>query len=161
MIEQRVENRSLKGWRGIALVLALAALVILGSCFFTWLGRYIGGAASVLFIAFGGALAWALLDRCVLAFVYTCNGSCLRVCRAYGKRQRFMLDVWLNSVRACGAPEEMRARFPGARVQRAVRPACPIPPLAVVWQDGGKPSILVLQPGDRLRDVLIRAAKNG
>ena len=159
MVEQRVEGCSLRGWRGVALVLGLAVLIIAGSCLFSWLGRWIGGASSALFIAFGGAVAWLVLDRYVLAYTYTANGSCLRVCRAYGKRRRFMLDVWLNSVRGCGTPEEMKRRYPGARVQRAVKRDCPIPPLAVAWQDGGRTSLLLIQPNDQLHAVIAGAAK--
>ena len=159
MIEQRVEHGSLNGWRGVALIAAIAAAVILGSRLFTWLGRYIGNAASLLFILYGCGIAWFLLYRYVMSFVYTCDGSCLRVRRAYGRYQRAMADIWLNGVQACGSYEDMKRRFPSARTQRAVKPECDIAPLAVAYNDAGKVAIMVMQPNDALREAILNAVK--
>ena len=159
MIEQRIQNRSLQGWRGIALVLATALAVVLGSSLLHALEPRIGTASSVLFIAYGCAIAWFLLHWFVMGFIYHCDGSCLRVYRVYGKRRRPMLEIWLNSVRACGEPEEMKRRFPGARMQRAVRRECPIAPLALAWNDGGKAALLLFQPDDAMRAAVMAAAK--
>ena len=159
MLEQKVENQSFRGWRGAVLVLGVALLVILGSGFFDWLGRFIGRAASVLFIAFGCAVAWLLLNTCVLAFLYECDGSRLRVSRLYGKRKRPMLEVWFNTLRACGSLEAMRQRFPGAPVQRAARRECPLAPLALAYDDGGRAAILLIQPDDRLRAAILKAVR--
>jgi len=159
MITQRVENPPPRGWRGVVLVLAVAGAVVLASEALQRLGQIIGGVASILFFAFGGAVAWLLLDRFVLAYVYTCDASCLRLYRAYGRYRRPMQEVWLSSLRASGSLEDMRRRFPDARVQRAVRDRCDIAPLAVVWLDGGRPAILVLQPDAALRAAIERAVK--
>ena len=159
MIEQRVDNGVLRGWRGPALIAVVAGAVLLGSAAFNGLGRYIGRASSWLFIAYGGLIAWYLLDRYVLAFVYTCDGSCLRVRRAYGRYERPMAEAWLSSALACGSLEAMRRRFPGARVQRAVRKKCLIAPLALAYGAAGGTAILLLQPDDRLRGAILRAVK--
>lgn len=161
MIQQRVSHGSLKGWRGFALIGAVAVIVILGSNLFYYLGRWIGNAASLLFILFGMGVAWFLLDRYVMSFVYACDGSCLRVRRAYGRYERFMADIWLNGIQCCGSPEEVARRCPGARTQRAVKPECPIAPLAVAYNDAGKTAVIVLQPEDKLKDVIVRAARKG
>ena len=159
MIEQHVAHGSMKGWRGVALIGAVALVVILGSNFFYFLSRYIGNAASPMFIAFGMAVAWFLLNRYVMGFAYYFDGSCLRVRRTYGRYQRQVADVWLNGVKACGTLEEVRRRCPGARLQRAVKPECPIEPLAVAFNDAGKTAILLLQPEGKLRDVILGAVK--
>lgn len=159
MIQQRVSHRSLNGWRGVALIAVIALGVILGSNFFYFLGRYIGNAASLLFILFGMGVAWFLLNRYVMSFVYVCDSSCLRVRRAYGRYERAMADMWLNGIQCCGALEEVRRRCPGARVQRAVKPECAIEPLAVGYNDAGRTAILVLQPDEALRAVILKAVK--
>lgn len=160
MIEQRVERRSLAGWRGVALILAIALLVIALSNIFYALEKWIGSmTASLLFILCGMAVAGFLLNRYVLGFQYTCDGSCLRVSRVYGRRLRPMADVWLNGLQACGDPETLRSRFPGAKTQRATRPDCPLAPMAVAYRENGKTALIVLQPNDALREVLIKAVK--
>lgn len=159
MIQQRVSHRSLQGWRGVALIAVIALGVILGSNLFYYLGRWIGNAASLLFILFGMGVAWFLLNRYVMSFVYTCDGSCLRVRRAYSRYERQMADIWLNGIQRCGSLEDVKRRCPGARVQRAVKPECAIEPLAVAYNDAGRTAIMVLQPEDALRDVIIKAAK--
>ena len=137
----------------------IALLVILSSNFFSFLERYIGTLSSLLFIAFGCAVAWVLLDWYVLGFVYSLQNGCIHVSRAYGKRRRPMADVWLNGIQACGTLQDMRARFPGARILKAVKKECPIAPLAVVYNDAGKTSILLMQPEDALREAIVRAVK--
>ena len=159
MIQQRVSHPSLQGWRGVALIAVIAVGVILGSNLFYALGRYIGNAASLLFILFGMGVAWFLLNRYVMSFVYACDGSCLRVRRAYGRYERFMADIWLNGIQYCGALVDVRRRCPGARVQRATKPECAIEPLAVAYNDAGRTAIVVLQPEDALRQAILKAVK--
>ena len=135
----------MQGWRGAVLVAVVAVVVILSSNFFYFISRWIGNAASPLFILFGMGVAWFLLNRYVMSFVYYCDGSCLRVRRAYGRYQRQVADV--------------KARFPGARTQRAVKPECEIQPLAVAFNDAGKTAIVLLQPEEELREILMKAVK--
>ena len=129
MHEQRVEGRPLKGWRGVALIIGVAALVVAASNILYFAERWIGRAASVLFIAFGCAVAWFLLDWYVMSFVYTCENGCLRVTRRYGRYKRPVADVWLNGIKSAGALDDLRRRFPSAKVQRAVKKECPLDPL--------------------------------
>lgn len=159
MIQQRVSHRPLNGWRGVALIAVIAVVVILSSNLFYYLGRWLGNTASLLFILFGMGVAWFLLNRYVMSFVYACDGSCLRVRRAYGRYERFMADIWLNGIQYCGSLEDARRRFPSARVQRAVKPECSIEPLAVAYNDAGKAAIVVLQPEDELRAAILKAVK--
>ena len=159
MLEQRVTNRPVKGMKGVGLIALIALAVIVGSNFFYFLGQWIGSIASALFIVYGIAIAWLLLDWYVLGFVYTCDKGCIRICRTYGRYERFMADVWLNGIQACGPLDVMKSRFPGAKVQKATRPECDIEPLAVVYNDAGRTAILLMQPDDALRAVILKAVK--
>ena len=160
MLEQRLRNRQPKPLEGIG-VIALAALsVIAASAFLYRMESRIGTLSSVLFIAFGCAVAWFLLYWYALTFVYSASADCLRVCRAYGKRERFMADVWLNQVAAWGTPEEMKQRFPHARVQRATRPQCPFDPLAIAYREDSAVRVIVIQPDEAMRAHLLKALAN-
>ena len=159
MLEQRVRNRQPTALQGVGLILLIALAVFAGSAFFTMMQKRIGALSSALFIAYGCAIAWFLLNWYALSFIYTPTDDILRICRAYGKRERFMLDVWLNGIRACGELEDIKNRFPGAKVHRATKSNCPIPPLAVAFNDAGHTAILLLQPDAPLKDVIVGAVR--
>lgn len=160
MIRQIVAHRPLTGWRGIALILVIALGVILLSNLFSALEPVLGSLyASLLFILCGMGVAGFLLNRYVLGFVYQCENGCLHIRRIYGKRERPMADIWLNSILACGTPEAMRQRFPGARMQRAVKADCPLPPLAIAYKSDGKTALFLLQPEPPLHDAILRAIR--
>lgn len=160
MIRQKVTHRPLKGFSGAALILVIAALVIALSNFFSAMERVIGSLyASMMFIACGMGVAGFLLNWYVLGFLYITDGDMLRVNRVYGKRERPMLDIRLTTALACGPLDDMRRRFPNARVHRAVKRDCPIEPFAVVYKDGNRPAILLLQPEAALKAAIIKAVK--
>lgn len=159
MLEQRLHNRRPGALAGIGVVALIALAAAAGSAFFYRLLPRLGALASVGFIAYGCAIAWLVLDRYALEYVYAANADCLRVCRAYGKRERFLLDVWLNQVVAWGEPDALKQRFPDARVRRATREQCPFEPLALAYRSDGKVSILVLQPDETMRAHLIAAIR--
>ena len=159
MLRQKIQNRQPKGLQGVGVV-ALAALATLaGSAFFYRLGARLGSMASLLFIAYACAIAWFLLNWYAMSFIYTANDDCLRVSRAYGKRERFVADVWLNQVVAYGAPEEVRERCPGAPVTQATRSQCALEPLALAYREDGRTRIIVVQPDDALRAHLMKVLK--
>ncbi len=159
MLRQKVQNRQPSALRGLGLIALVALAAIAGSALFSLLGARIGVLASVGFIAYGCAIAWFLLNWYAMSFIYAANADCLRVCRAYGKRERFMEDVWLNQVTAWGPPEAVKARFPGARVSRATKAQCPFEPLALAYRESGRTAIIVLQPDEAMRAHLIGAVK--
>lgn len=159
MLRQKLQNRQPSALQGLGLVVLVALALLAGSAFFSRLGARIGAAASVGFLLYGCAVAWFLLDWYAMGFLYTADADRLRVCRTYGKRERFVADVWLNQVSAWGAPEEMKARFPGARVCRATRAQCPFEPLALAYREDGRTAVIVLQPDEAMRRHLIGAVK--
>jgi len=160
MFEQIVERRSLNGVRGILVVLAAVAAAILGSAFFTLLGSRIGSPASILFILYCCGIAWFMMNRYIMSFIYTTDGSCLRIMRKYGKRQRFMCDIWLSSVTAYGDPETVKQKVPGARVDRAVKSECEFKPFAMAYKDAGKQAIIIIQPNDELKAMILEKLRS-
>ena len=159
MLQQKLQNRQPNAIQGVGVILGIAAAILAGSMFFTRLAPRLGTLSSVGFIAYGCAVAWFLLNWYVMGFIYTSNADCLRVCRTYGKRERFMADVWLNQVVGYGAPEEVKARFPGVRPEQATRSQCEFEPLALAYKADGKTRIIVIQPDDAMREHLIGAIK--
>ena len=155
MLVQKLRNRQPTALQGVGLILLIALAAIAGSAFFTLMQKRIGALSSALFIAYGCAIAWFLLNWYAMSFIYTANDDCLRVSRAYGKRERFMVDVWLNRVLAYGAPEDVKRRYPDARVYRATRSECAFEPLALAYRDSDRTAILVLQPDDAMRAFLL------
>ena len=159
MLRQKIQNRQPRALEGVGVIALIALSVLAGSAFFSWLEGRLGKVASLLFIAYGCAIAWFLLNWYALRFVYTANADCLRVCRAYGKRERFMVDVWLNQVVAYGAPDEVKQRCPDAPVSQATRAQCELAPLALAYKQDGKTRILVIQPDEKMRAHLMGVLK--
>ena len=83
----------------------------------------------------------------------------LRIERLYGKRARFAEDIALRHLNGLGSLKEMKAKFPGAKVTRAVRRQCPLQQLAVAYTDSEGQRICVIQPNDELREKLYAALK--
>lgn len=161
MLEQHVQNRQPDALRGVGVVLGAALAVMAGSALCTWLQGFIGTLASVLFIGYGCAVAWFMLNWFAMSYIYTANADCLRLCRAYGRRERFIADIRLSQVTAYGAPEDVKRRFPGARIIRATRRQCAFEPFALAWKADGRVNVAVLQPDDRMREHLISAIRGG
>ena len=155
MYRQEVKGKPLSGFKGILVVFGVLAAAMLGSAFFTLLEKRIGNAASIGFIVYCCLLAWFLLTYYIMGFVYAIGGGCLRICRTYGKRERFMCDVWLNTVQAYGNPEDVQKKFPGARLEKALKPRCEIPVFALAYKSDDKTVILHIQPDDKMKEQLI------
>lgn len=159
MYQQKIQDKSLKGLKGVLLVLVVLVAALAGSAFFTLLGSRIGNAASIAFIVYCCLIAWFLLSYYVMGFVYTTDGDCLRICRTYGKRERFMCDVWFTSVQAYGRFEDVRKRFPQARVESATKKQCVLDQFAVAYETGDKIAILLIQPDETMKGKIISALK--
>ena len=159
MLEQKLRNRQPTALQGVGLILLIALATIAGSAFFSLMQRRIGVLASALFILYGCAIAWFLLNWYALSFVYTSTDDVLRICRAYGKRERFAADIWLNRVVAWGTPEDMKQRYPQAKVLNATRSQCEFEPLALVYRDSDALNIAVIQPDDAMRRHILDAVR--
>ena len=154
MLQQKLSNRRPTALGGVGLVALILLAAVAGSMFFTRLAARLGALASLGFIAYGCAIAWFLLSWYGMSFIYTATPDCLRVCRAYGKRERFLADVWLNRVVATGTLEAMKQRCPGARVIRATKAQCPFEPMALAFRDSDSTAILLIQPDEEMKRFL-------
>lgn len=159
MYRQEIRDQSLKGLKGVGLVLAVLVAAMLGSTVFTLLGKAIGDMASIGFIAYCCVLAWFLLSYYVMGFVYVTDGNCLRVFRTYGKRERHMCDVWLGCVQAYGEPEKVQKRFEGAGIDRATKKQCALEVFALAYTTGGKVRVLHIQPDEPLKATIMQQLK--
>ena len=159
MLEQTVQNRRPTPVEGLLIIAATVAAILLGSTLFGWLERWIGHAASLCFLVYGALIAIFLMNRYVMAYHYAASDDVLRLSHSYGRYRRFICDVWLNRVKAAGAPDELRRRFPDARVTRCAKPKCDLAPLALAWTSEGKTEIVVIQPDDALRAHLMARTK--
>jgi len=156
---QVVKDESLRGFKGTLVVIGVLAASMLGSAFFTHLGKTIGNVSSIAFIAYCCLIAWFLLSYYIMGFVYAVSDDCLRICRTYGKRERFLCDVWLNTVQAYGDPQEVRTRFPEARIENAVKKQCGLAVFAIAYKTDGKTVILHIQPDDEMKKKLLEVFK--
>ena len=157
MHQQTVKNPPLKGWQGILVVAGLLAALFLVSTLAQLLAPAIGdGTATVLFWAVGLLAALWTMRRYVMAYSYAANSNTLQITFAYGRYRRLMDEIYFNNMYHSGALDEIKKRYPGARVNRATRPGCEYPELAVAYRDNGKTSIIVLQPDETLRQIIIK-----
>ena len=160
MVRQSLQNKPPGALKGIALVLSVLAALAAGSWAFSLLGQRIGSAATALFIAYGGAIAWLLLRYVVMGFHYTLDGGCLSIERTYGRRRRPVCDVYLGRVRAYGTVGEVEKRMGSAPRQiRATLWRCEHETLALWTQRSDGAAIVLIQPDDAMREALIAALK--
>ena len=159
MYRQTVKPRKIKAVRGILIVLGVLAAAYLGNLFFSMLIERIGNIASYMFLAYGCCIAWIMLRVFAAGYVFATDGNVLRISRIYGKRERFICDIWLHNVKAFGEPETVKAKLPGAKLIRTLRKDCPYEPFALAWTDEGKSVVSIFQPDDELRGRILQILK--
>ena len=159
-MQQKIQNRQPNLLTGLLLVVGIAVFFIALSLVTSAIQIYVNETLGVLlFWGLGAGLVWLLLSQVVMAYQYTWNGMVLRIERLYGKRARFAEDIALRHLNGLGSLEEMKAKFPRAKVTRAVRRQCPLQQLAVAYTDSEGQRICVIQPNDELREKLYAALK--
>lgn len=161
MYRQLNRRPPIKGLRGLTVVLGIVAVVWLDSILAQLLAGLNELVAAILFWGLGALVALIVLRRFIMGYSYALSSSLLRLSHAYGRYERLMEDVYLNSVVLAGEPEAVTKRYPDARVRRAVLPQNPAPAFAVAYRDDGKIRILHLQPDERVRAALEAAGKRG
>ena len=161
-MEQRVSGPRLKMWQGCVAVVLAAVFLFAAQFVLTFLqytltffrildAQVAYTIASVAYWVLGGLLGLKFLQDYVLNYLYTANTKQLRVERVYGPgRPRFMEDVYFSRLKALGEPEEMKKRFPGAKVLRATlrRATLPVKAMADDSTEGMK--ILLIQPSEEM-----------
>ena len=157
---QKIRNRKLGALKGLGVVLAIFAALFVVTFITQLLIPFIGeGPSSLLFWGVGALIALWTMRRFVLTYSYGLGTNVLRVTFAYGRYERVMADLYFNNILNAGALDDMRARYPNAKVNRATRPGCEIEHLAVAAKDNGVVSIYLLQPDGVIREKLEEVAK--
>lgn len=156
----KVKNDPLKPLQGVLTVLLLVGAVLLDSFIFQLLTPLLGeGNAALLFWAFGVLIVLWAMRRFVLTYTYGLSSTLLRITFAYGRYERAMEEIYLNNVVYAGEPADVRAKYPSARVRKAIRSGCPLPHYAVAHRDNGSVVITLLQPDGPIREALTAAAR--
>lgn len=159
MHQQKLRSRPLSTLQGIAVVLGLIAAGLADALLANVLARIAPALVSAtVFWGVGALLALWAMRRYVLSYSYILSGTVLRISFAYGRYERVMTDIYRNNILACGTLDEMRKRYPGARVNRACLKGCDLPILAVACRDNGKPAVYLIQPDDEIREAVEASA---
>lgn len=160
MHTQKVCNRPLKPLQGVAVVLGIFAVLFVLTFITQLIAPFTGEvSATIVFWGVGALVALWTMRRFVLSYSYALGTNVIRVSHAYGRYERVMVDLYFNNILNAGSLDDMRARYPGARVNRATRPGCDIEPLAVAARDNGVTAIYLLQPDEVIREKLEETAR--
>ena len=160
-MKQVVGHKKITPMRGFLVVLALvAALVLINYFVLDYLAGWIGyTAASIGFWIIGILLALYVLRVYVVRYGYEIDGGVLRLTRSYGKRERFIEDIYLRQIVFTGAPEAAKKRWPENRRVRALYCRSELPTLAVVYKSGDGVKTALIQADAETKAQLEAAAK--
>lgn len=155
-MKQTVAHKKIGTLHGLLLVAGLIlVLIFLNYIVLGYLATYLGNAASSLaFWVLGGLIAWAVLRIYIVKYSYELGGEALRLTRSYGKRERYITDIYLNNLLFVGAPEEAKKRFPNAKKVKAIHVKGENPVVAVAFKASDGNYIALIQPNDEMRNML-------
>lgn len=160
MHRQQLKNPPLSALSGIGAVAMLIAALLLDSMAMSLLARHIGGgAAKILFWLIGAGIALIALRRYILQYEYELTGGMLHLSFRYGRYMREVDSFSLRTIVAVGAPEEILARYKGARTHCAVLKRAELPQTAVAYKYEGKIEVCILQPDEEIRRALLESVK--
>ena len=155
MQQQTVKGREIGAIKGILLVIAILAALLVLSFVCSILNVYVSNlAGTIVFWAAGAALAYLVMRNVIMSYLYTHNGMVMRIERCYGRKPRFIEDVSVRHLNGIGTLAEMKAKFPNAGVVRATIRRCDIPELAVAYTNAEGQRIAVIQPDEEMRKRL-------
>lgn len=160
-MKQIVAHKKLGILQGILIVLGLVALLLLiNYVAIALLARFLGYTAATLgFWILGGLVAWQVLRVYIVSFVYWLDEDVLRLSRKYGKRERFIEDIYLNNLLFVGSFDEAKKRYPQAKKVSAVHAGTKAPVTAVVYQTSSGMRVALLQANDGLKARLVARVK--
>jgi len=160
-MKQTVAHKKLRPWQGILLILAvIAALVLIKFLLSALLMNLIGyTACSVAFWVIGAAIAYWVFRRYIATYTYDLSADVLRLCRSYGKRERFICDIYLNRVLFVGTAEDARKKFGKTGTVRAMRGCDHLPVTAIVYDSADGRRTALIQADDELKGALVNRMK--
>lgn len=160
MHHQRVLNPKLKGLRGVAVMLGILGLVAVDWFVFEVAIQFLSYIPCLLiFYGVGIVIALFALRRYVLGYSYILTGTVLRLSHCYGKHERMITDIYLNTILNVGTEEEIRERYPKAKLLRARLTRLPDKVTAVAFREDKKVTIALLQPDEKIEKYLKSSAE--
>lgn len=155
-MKQTVAHKKLSTLHGLALVAGLViVLVLLNYLVLGVLATFIGNSASsIAFWLFGCLIAWVVLRVYVVKYSYELGEDVLQLTRSYGKRERFIENIYLRQLVFMGTPEEARKRWPNAKLVKAVRGGAEDPVIALAYKTSDGHRIALIQANDALKAEL-------
>lgn len=160
-MKQIVAHKKLGALQGILIVLGLVALLLfINYVAIALLARFLGYTAATLgFWILGGLVAWQVLRVYIVSFVYWLDEDVLRLSRKYGRRERFIEDIYLNNLLYIGSFEDAKKRYPQAKKISAVHAGTKDPITAVVFSTSSDTRIARIQASDELKAKLVARMK--
>ena len=154
-MKQIVAHKKLHPVVGVLIIVLLVAFLLLLNYLLGFLVPLVGQTVSEIFFWLIGALiAWWFLRTYVVKIGYEMTEDVLRLTRMYGKRERFIADIYLNRLLFVGSLEEAKKKNPTAKIVRALQATSKIPVTAVVYKTSSEVSIALIQADEELLNRL-------
>lgn len=150
-MKQIVAHKKLHPAIGVLIIVLLVAFLLALNWLLGFLIPLVGRTVSeIIFWAIGALLAWWFLRTYVVKCSYEMTEDVLRLNRMYGKRERFIADIYLNRMLYVGTLEEAKKRNPNAKIVRALQATSKIPVTAVAYKTSSDISIALIQADEEL-----------
>lgn len=150
-MKQIVSHKKIKPLAGVLIILCLIAGLLALDYLLGFLVPLVGRTiAEVVFWLIGALVAWWFLRTYVVKYSYEMNEDLLRLNRMYGKRERFIADIYLNRMLFVGTLEEAKKRNPNAKVVRALQCTSKLPVTAIAYKTSSDISIALIQADEQL-----------
>lgn len=155
-MKQTVAHKKMSALHGLLVVAGLVAvLVALNYLVLGFLATHIGnGASSIAFWVLGVLIAWSVLRVYIVKYNYEMDDEVLYLSRSYGKRERYIDNVYLNRLVFMGAPGEAKKRFPNAARVKACHVKGEDSVVALVYSASDGNRIALFQPNEEIKAAL-------
>ena len=156
--EQTVGKGGTKSWVGFFVAIGVVLLFYgfnLLLTYFVNLGLNLL-VASIIFWGLGIAVASALFYRFAIIYKFELGEVKFTVSRIYLHNPRMMLEILTREIVFLGTPEEAKARWPEARISRAVSHRASDPIAALVYIRGKDARMLLFEPNEDMKGALLR-----
>lgn len=154
-MKQIVSHKKIHPIVGVLIIILLLGFLLGLNYVLGFLVPLVGQTISEIFFWLVGALiAWWFLRTYVVKYSYEMTEDVLRLNRMYGKRERFIADIYLNRLLFVGTLEEAKKRNPNAKIVRALQATSKIPVTAVAYKTSSDTSIALIQAEEELINKL-------
>lgn len=156
-MKQIVAHKKIHPVVGVLIIILLLGFLLVLNYLLGFLVPLVGRtAAEVFFWLVGAVIAWWFLRTYVVKYSYEMTEDVLRLSRMYGKRERFIADIYLNRLLYVGTLEEAKKRNPDAKTVRALQATSKIPVTAVAYKTSSDTCIALIQADEELKAKLLQ-----